>query len=52
MSDIPEADAMEQLIPVGPDTEDAEPRLDPEVPEADAIEQSHVIGDDEDAYPR
>lgn len=52
MSDIPEADAIEQRIPVGASDEDTEPHLDPEVPEADAIEQSHLIGDDEDAYPR
>lgn len=52
MSDIPEADALEQQITVGSSSEETEPDLDPETPEADAIEQSHAVGDDEDAYPR
>lgn len=52
MSDIPEADAFEQRIPVEPDSEDSEPHLDPEVPEADAIEQSRVVDLDEDDFPR
>ena len=47
MTDIPEADALEQLTPVLPRTEDPAPDLDPEVPEADAIEQSQVVGGDD-----
>lgn len=52
MSDIPEADAIEQRIALQPDTEEADPELDPEVPEADAIEQSRVVDLDEDDFPR
>lgn len=52
MSDIPEGDAIEQRIPVGPGNEDSELDLDPEVPEADAIEQSQVVEVDEDDRPR
>lgn len=52
MSDIPEADAIDQRISVEPGAEDTEPDLDPEVPEADAIEQSQVVGVDEGDHPR
>jgi len=52
MTDIPEADAIEQRTPVQPATEHIEPSADPEVPEADAIEQSQVVPDDEYNHPR
>lgn len=48
MTDIPEADAIEQRTPVQPATEHIEPSVDPEAPEADAIEQSQVVADDDD----
>lgn len=52
MTDVPEADAIEQHTPVQPEGETIKPSTDPEVPEADAIEQSQVVADDEYDQPR
>lgn len=52
MSDVPEADALEQETPVQPGPEDLQPDLDPEVPEADAIEQSQTLEDSDDDHLR
>jgi hypothetical protein len=49
MSDVPEADAIEQRTPVkAPEGSEVGPDLGLEVPEADAIEQSQVVADDGD----
>lgn len=46
MSDIPEADALEQAETVDPDVETEEPpSRDLEAPEADAIEQAQSVPD-------
>ena len=54
MTDVPEADAIEQRTPVEPGSEnlDFDPDPDPEVPEADAIEQSQVVAADDEDHPR
>ena len=51
-AEVPEADALEQAHPTGP-----EPRLltrpsDIEVPEADALEQAEEVVDDEEEWAR
>ena len=47
--EVPEADALEQELPVVDDEEAADgPQLDDEVPEADALEQSRSVPLDED----
>ena len=43
MSDVPEADAMEQEIEVDPGKRIDPVNTDPEVPEADAIDQATEI---------
>jgi hypothetical protein len=50
VSDVPEADALEQASPVGAEeAEGTEPAPDPEAPEADAVEQAQIVeGDDEE----
>ena len=49
MSDIPEADALEQAEEVDPDLDTAvtagRATSDPEVPEADALEQAEEVPD-------
>lgn len=52
MTDVPEADAIEQRTPLQPGTANIERSVDPEVPEADAVEQSQVVADDEYDRPR
>lgn len=42
-SEVPEADALEQHLEVGPDEAVDEPTSDPEAPEADALEQSRTV---------
>jgi hypothetical protein len=52
MSDVPEADALEQSEPVDPDEESPEPpSRDPEAPEADALEQAQPVPDPEPDRP-
>ncbi len=49
--DAPEADAVEQHLPVTADEEVEEtPRVGPEVPEADAIEQALVVPAEDEGY--
>ena len=49
MSDVPEADAQEQAIPVDPKLEPSEPPSIPDdVPEADALEQAEEVPDVEE----
>jgi hypothetical protein len=44
MSDTPEADALEQSLPVDPKLTPAEtPRIPDDVPEADALEQAEEV---------
>jgi hypothetical protein len=46
MSDVPEADAIEQAEPVDPEEEASEPpRIRDDVPEADALEQAEAVPD-------
>jgi hypothetical protein len=46
MSDVPEADAIEQAEPVDPKEESTDPpRIRDDVPEADALEQSEPVPD-------
>lgn len=46
MSDVPEADAIEQAEPVDPKEEAApRPRIRDDVPEADALEQAEPVPD-------
>jgi hypothetical protein len=43
-AEVPEADALEQMLPAVPDDEDEEPAsIAPDVPEADALEQSRSV---------
>jgi hypothetical protein len=47
--DVPEADALEQVVPaayVGADR----PRIRPDVPEADALEQSQPVAAEDDDF--
>ena len=49
--DVPEADALEQVVPaarVG--TDRPRPRISPDVPEADALEQSQPVAVEEDDF--
>lgn len=49
MSDVPEADAQEQSIPVDPKLEGSDgPTIRDDVPEADAIEQAQEVLDVEE----
>ena len=49
MSDVPEADAQEQAVPVDPKLEPSDdPTIRDDVPEADAIEQSQEVPDVEE----
>lgn len=52
MSDVPEADALEQSELVDPDLEPPEPpSRDPEAPEADALEQAQAVPDPDPERP-
>ncbi len=51
MTEVPEADAFEQTLPVDPDADEEpfRPAIGDEVPEADAVEQAIAVPlDDED----
>jgi hypothetical protein len=50
--EVPEADALEQAAPVGPETDEPRPASKPrtafEIPEADALEQAREVPLDDD----
>ena len=49
MSDVPEADAQEQSVPVDPKLEESKaPTIRDDVPEADALEQAQEVPDVEE----
>ncbi|MBW8826455.1 MAG: hypothetical protein JF603_08910 [Acidobacteria bacterium] len=48
MSDVPEADALEQASEVDPGTRVDPPSTDPEVPEADALDQATEVEPEHD----
>jgi hypothetical protein len=49
---VPEADALEQRMPVLDRDPPREPTIDDEVPEADALDQARPVPIDEDDEPR